>query len=75
MSVEDLVDGQIVVGYVLVADVIDSDGNRLLHITSGDANGATLPWWAHEGLLSAAVQVCEAAPPVREEDAEDDDGD
>lgn len=54
--------GQVVTQYVVIAELLQHDGTRCLRLATGDASGASLPWWTLEGMIGAAQQICDAAP-------------
>lgn len=52
---DDTTDGAIVTSWVIVAEVLTSDGDRRCCLLSGDPNGGDLPEWTRDGLLTYAL--------------------
>ena len=72
-GVDDLFDGRVVTGWVLVAETLDESGERRLDCLHAGADGVPLPWWTTQGLLSAALETYQAVSPVATREDEDDD--
>lgn len=67
-----LQEGEIVTGWIVVAEVADINGKRLIHRAGGGLGGEEPPMiWTALGMLRGAVIAAEAevngAPPSRED--------
>lgn len=45
--------GALCIGFALVVELMDSDGQRELAIITSDASGKSLPWYTVNGLADA----------------------
>jgi hypothetical protein len=51
-------DGQ-TMGFVVVAELCDAEGNRWLRVANGDGRGNQVPSWQMRGYLGDALSYCD----------------